>query len=66
MSDSKIIKIDSLSLQNIMDEDSELIPLMTVEDEEEINVADLEVEDLGSQEPEGAAKEAESSTHEDL
>ena len=37
MSDSKIIKIDSLSLQNIMDEDSELIPLMTVEDEEEIN-----------------------------
>jgi len=37
MSDSKIIKIDSLSLQNMMDEDSELIPLMTVEDEEEIN-----------------------------
>ena len=35
-------------------------------DEEEINVADLEVEDLGSQESEGAAKEAESSTHEDL
>lgn len=37
MSDSKIIKIDSLSLHNILDEDSELIPLMTAEDEEEIN-----------------------------
>jgi len=37
MSNSKIIKIDSLSLQNILDEDSELIPLMTIEDEEEIN-----------------------------
>ena len=37
MSNSKIIKIDSLSLQNMLDEDSELIPLMTAEDEEEIN-----------------------------
>ena len=37
MSNSKVIKIDSLSLQNMLDEDSELIPLMTAEDEEEIN-----------------------------
>ena len=37
MSNSKVLKIDSLSLQNILDEDSELIPLMTPEDEEEIN-----------------------------
>ncbi|MFC2109457.1 endopeptidase La [Bacteroidota bacterium] len=37
MSNSKIIKIDSLSLQNMLDEDSELIPLLTAEDEEEIN-----------------------------
>ena len=36
MSNSKVIKIDSLSLQNMLDEDSELIPLMTSEDEEEI------------------------------
>ncbi len=37
MSNSKILNMDSLSLQNILDEDSELIPLMTAEDEEEIN-----------------------------
>jgi ATP-dependent Lon protease len=37
MSKSKIIKIDNLSLQNMLDEDSELIPLLTAEDEEEIN-----------------------------
>jgi ATP-dependent Lon protease len=37
MSNSKVLKIDSLSLQNMLDEDSELIPLMTPEDEEEIN-----------------------------
>ncbi len=37
MSKSKIIKLDSLSFQNIMNEDSELIPLMTPEDEEIIN-----------------------------
>lgn len=41
MSDSKIIKIDSLSLHNILDEDSELIPLMTAEDEEEINKEEI-------------------------
>ena len=37
MSNPKFLNIDSLSLQNILDEDSELIPLMTPEDEEEIN-----------------------------
>ncbi len=36
MSKSKFLNIDSMSLQGI-DEDSELIPLMTPEDEEEIN-----------------------------
>ena len=36
MSKSKIINIDNLSLQNILDEEAELIPLMTPEDEEEI------------------------------
>ncbi|MEI6866816.1 endopeptidase La [Flavicella sp.] len=41
MSNSKVIKIDSLSLQNILEEDSELIPLMTVEDEEEINKEEI-------------------------
>jgi ATP-dependent Lon protease len=37
MSKSKVIKLDSLSFQNMMNEDSELIPLMTPEDEEIIN-----------------------------
>ncbi len=37
MSKSKIIHLDSLSLQDIFNEDSELIPLMTPEDEEIIN-----------------------------
>ncbi len=37
MSKTKVIKLDSLSFQNIMNEDSELIPLMTPEDEEIIN-----------------------------
>ena len=41
MSDPKFINIDSLSLHNILDEDSELIPLMTPEDEEEINKEDI-------------------------
>ncbi|MDJ0645185.1 MAG: endopeptidase La [Flavobacteriaceae bacterium] len=41
MSDPKFINIDSLSLHNILDEDSELIPLMTPEDEEEINNEDV-------------------------
>ncbi|MCK0132221.1 endopeptidase La [Flavobacteriaceae bacterium F08102] len=36
MSNPKYLTIDSLSLQQIIDEDSELIPLMTPEDEEEI------------------------------
>lgn len=36
MAKSKLLNIDSLSLQGI-DEDAELIPLMTPEDEEEIN-----------------------------
>ena len=36
MSKTKFLNIDNLSLQNILDEDSELIPLMTPEDEEEI------------------------------
>ena len=36
MSNTKFINIDNLSLQNILDEDAELIPLMTPEDEEEI------------------------------
>lgn len=37
MSKSKIRTLDSLSLSNILNEDSELIPLMTPEDEEIIN-----------------------------
>ncbi len=44
MSKAKFLNIDSLSLQNILDEDAELIPLMTPEDEEEIkkeNVPDI-------------------------
>jgi len=36
MSDPKFINIDSLSLQHILDDEAELIPLMTPEDEEEI------------------------------
>ena len=37
MSKSKFLKMDNLSLQHILDEDADLIPLMTPEDEEEIN-----------------------------
>tara|TARA_R110000787_G_scaffold271939_7_gene379271 strand:- start:149 stop:2605 length:2457 start_codon:yes stop_codon:yes gene_type:complete len=37
MSKSKIVTLDSLSLSKILNEDSELIPLMTPEDEEIIN-----------------------------
>ncbi|MFO7672951.1 MAG: endopeptidase La [Lutibacter sp.] len=37
MSKSKIFKLDNLSLQHMLDEDADLIPLMTPEDEEEIN-----------------------------
>jgi len=40
MAKTKISNIDSLSLQGI-DEDAELIPLMTPEDEEEINRENL-------------------------
>jgi ATP-dependent Lon protease len=41
MSKSKFLNLDKLSLQNILDEDAELIPLMTPEDEEEINKEDV-------------------------
>ncbi|AOW19215.1 endopeptidase La [Urechidicola croceus] len=41
MSDSKFIKLDNLSFQQIFDQDAELIPLMTPEDEEEINKSDI-------------------------
>ncbi|MDH3322716.1 MAG: LON peptidase substrate-binding domain-containing protein, partial [Flavobacteriaceae bacterium] len=41
MSKSRFLNIDNLSLQNILDEDSELIPLMTPEDEAEINKEDV-------------------------
>ncbi|MEQ6124895.1 endopeptidase La [Pseudotenacibaculum sp. MALMAid0570] len=41
MSKSKIVTLDSLSLSNILNEDSELIPLMTPEDEEIINKEDV-------------------------
>ncbi|WP_299013887.1 endopeptidase La [uncultured Polaribacter sp.] len=37
MSKPKVMRLDNLSLQNMMNEDSELIPLMTPEDEEIIN-----------------------------
>jgi ATP-dependent Lon protease len=37
MSKSRVIKLDNLSFQEMMNEDSELIPLMTPEDEEIIN-----------------------------
>tara|TARA_R110002126_G_scaffold277373_3_gene423225 strand:+ start:7757 stop:10228 length:2472 start_codon:yes stop_codon:yes gene_type:complete len=37
MSKTKILNLDSLSFQDMMSEDSELIPLMTPEDEEIIN-----------------------------
>jgi len=41
MSNPKFLNIDSLSLHNILDEDSELIPLMTPEDEEEIRKEEI-------------------------
>ncbi len=41
MSKVKINIIDNLSLQNLMDEDAELIPLMTAEDEEKMNREEL-------------------------
>ena len=41
MSKSKIVTLDSLSLSNMLNEDSELIPLMTPEDEEIITREDV-------------------------
>lgn len=41
MSKTKFLNIDNLSLQHILDEDAELIPLMTPEDEEEIKKEDV-------------------------
>ena len=41
MSKSKFLNLDNMSLQNILDEDADLIPLMTPEDEEEINREDV-------------------------
>jgi ATP-dependent Lon protease len=41
MSNAKIMGLDSLSLHNMLDEDSELIPLMTPEDEEKINKEEI-------------------------
>lgn len=41
MSKSKIIHLDNLSLQDMFNEDSELIPLMTPEDEELINKEEI-------------------------
>ncbi|MDP3312510.1 endopeptidase La [Lutibacter sp.] len=37
MSNSKFLKLDNLSLQHMLDDEADLIPLMTPEDEEEIN-----------------------------
>ncbi len=41
MSRTKFMNIDNLSLQHILDEDAELIPLMTPEDEEEMKKEDV-------------------------
>ncbi|TCI91128.1 endopeptidase La [Tenacibaculum sp. M341] len=41
MSKSKIIHLDNLSLQDMINEDSELIPLLTPEDEEIINKEEI-------------------------
>ena len=41
MSDSKFIKLDNLSFQQVFDEEAELIPLMTPEDEEKINKEEI-------------------------
>ena len=41
MSDSKFIKLDNLSFQQMFDEEAELIPLMTPEDEEKINKEEI-------------------------
>ncbi|MBI9042799.1 endopeptidase La [Lutibacter sp.] len=41
MSNTKFLKLDNMSLENILDDDADLIPLMTPEDEEEINKEDV-------------------------
>ncbi len=41
MSRTKFMNIDNLSLQHMLDEDAELIPLMTPEDEEEMKKEDV-------------------------
>jgi len=41
MSDSKFLKIDNLSFQRMFDDEAELIPLMTPEDEEKINQEEI-------------------------
>ena len=41
MSKSKFLKLDNLSLQQILEDDADLIPLMTPEVEEEINNEDI-------------------------
>lgn len=41
MIDSKFLKLDNLSFQHILDDDADLIPLMTPEDEAEINREDV-------------------------
>ena len=41
MSNSNFLKMDNLSLQHILDDDADLIPLMTPEDEAEINKEDV-------------------------
>jgi ATP-dependent Lon protease len=41
MSNPKFLKLDNLSLQHLLDEDAELIPLMTPEDEEKMNKEEL-------------------------
>ncbi|MEK6452120.1 MULTISPECIES: endopeptidase La [unclassified Myroides] len=44
MADQKIITLDNLSLQDFVDGDSEFIPIMTSEDEEEMNNEEMPLE----------------------
>ena len=44
MSDSKFLKLDNLSFQQMFDGDAELIPLMTPEDEDAINKEEIPTE----------------------
>jgi len=41
MSDSKFLKLDNLSFQQMFDDEAELIPLMTPEDEDKINKEEI-------------------------